>query len=116
MQAMWTTVCSRVSGNLTFLKIDVYKVFHIIFDVLFAQKPVKTYIILKNISVRIYRFLNFSAGKMILNLISTKLATYMYVTIKHRHSKSQVSFIHSSDLKTFEKKFWMYVTKYVNNK
>lgn len=64
-----------------------------------------------------YRFLNFSAGKMILNLISTKLANmYMYVTIKHRHSKSQVSFIHSSDLKTFEKKFWMYVTKYDNNK
>lgn len=54
---------------------------------------------------------------MILNLISTKLAMYMmYVTIKHRHSKSQVSFIHSSDLKTFEKKFWMYVTKYDNNK
>lgn len=54
---------------------------------------------------------------MILNLISTKLAMYMtYVTIKHRHSKSQVSFIHSSDLKTFEKQFWMYVTKYVNNK
>lgn len=53
---------------------------------------------------------------MILNLISTKLAMYMYVTIKHRHSKSQVSFIHSSVLKTFEKQFWMYVTKYVNKK
>lgn len=53
---------------------------------------------------------------MILNLISTKLAMYMYVTIKHRHSKSQVSFIHSSDLKTVENKFWMYITKYDNNK
>lgn len=54
---------------------------------------------------------------MILNLISTKLAycTCM-LQLNTGTAKAKSVFIHSSDLKTFEKKFWMYVTKYDNNK